>query len=220
MEIPNRLKLEQSFATRLLGLSTNQRNRLIVLAGYPPDMSKVPESFWQQVEHENREKLAAILFLLWMSSAELHGANVATDIVAHAGRVFAQAHSFRLASQLVENSKKIISAGLSAAGGVTKWEWSDILSKVFGKNRAETIAATETTVAQSMGAEWAIKSMVGLSEQDLWITEADEKVCPVCLPLDQQPRSVWLPQFSNGPPAHVNCRCTIQYANLKEPGSE
>lgn len=47
----------------------------------------------------------------------------------------------------------------------------------------------------------------------VWITEKDEKVCPVCRPRDEQIYPIeMLPDW----PAHWNCRCTLQIVDMEE----
>lgn len=45
----------------------------------------------------------------------------------------------------------------------------------------------------------------------LWHTSRDDRVCPVCRPLHGRPREEWQVQFPLGPPAHVACRCFVDY---------
>lgn len=46
-----------------------------------------------------------------------------------------------------------------------------------------------------------------------WVTARDEKVCPICRPLNDKPEYLWTKDFPNGPPAHPVCRC---YLNWRE----
>ena len=45
----------------------------------------------------------------------------------------------------------------------------------------------------------------------LWHTSRDDKVCPQCRPLHGRPRDEWETTFPLGPPAHIACRCYIDY---------
>ena len=83
----------------------------------------------------------------------------------------------------------------------------DDLAPLFGRSRAELIAATEITKAYDRANEltWEASDVVGETE---WITVADERVCPVCgalngeiAPLGESFRGGYLP------PAHPRCRC-------------
>lgn len=212
MELPNRLALEDSFATRLLGLSRQQRNRIIALAGWPPDLNKIPDEEWQRIERENREKLAAILLLIWLASAELHGADVSRGNIWIKGHEWAQQHSITLASELNETTRSVLARVLATTPEITKAVWATALDAVFGEDRATKIAATETTAAQTAAGE-AVRPH---GPNDVWWTEGDEAVCPKCSPLHKQPRAVWESVYPEGPPSpHPACRCWIQYEGTK-----
>jgi len=45
----------------------------------------------------------------------------------------------------------------------------------------------------------------------VWITARDDRVCPICGPLDSQRYEHWRDSFPSGPPAHPNCRCGLRY---------
>jgi SPP1 gp7 family putative phage head morphogenesis protein len=78
-------------------------------------------------------------------------------------------------------------------------------SKVFSKAqyRMETIARTETLRAHNQGRRKFYR-LVGVESLE-WLTAADERVCPVCGPLDGK---VFLEKEFPAQPAHPNCRCT------------
>jgi len=93
----------------------------------------------------------------------------------------------------------------------------DISHRIYGPHRAAVIATTETTRGQHFGSETAVAGTVGISQDDLWFTVRDRRVCPVCEPLHGRPRSYWGRFYAIGPPdPHAVCRCYIQYANLGE----
>ena len=85
--------------------------------------------------------------------------------------------------------------------------------------RADKIARTETMRASNEGLleTWAQAEEAGIltgTEQKEWITTPDDRLCPVCEPLDGV--NVALDgTFSvdgaeiDAPPAHPNCRCTM-----------
>lgn len=82
--------------------------------------------------------------------------------------------------------------------------------------RARTIARTETLRASNEGTRQAWKQakdqgyLTGTETRE-WITTPDDRLCPICLPLDGE--VVGLDEvFSVGvmtPPAHPRCRCAI-----------
>lgn len=86
----------------------------------------------------------------------------------------------------------------------------DALTPVFGPSRAELIASTEVTrvfTQATLLAEASNPYTVAYRFQ----TSADERVCPICSPLNQQTT----PKNSSGfgdlgwPPLHPRCRCSI-----------
>lgn len=80
--------------------------------------------------------------------------------------------------------------------------------------RAETIARTETVAAANEGQLqlWRQAQANGLLKANArrqWITTPDERLCPVCRPLNGKtaPLDGPFPGGFMNPPAHPNCRC-------------
>ena len=106
------------------------------------------------------------------------------------------------------------------AEGVKEEEGIDDLksrvSGVFGESalkRAEKIARTEVLRASNFATDEAYKQS-GIVKGKEWLTALDERVCPICEPLDGKKTSKkGLFSTSVGevpyPPAHPNCRCTL-----------
>lgn len=99
-------------------------------------------------------------------------------------------------------------------------ELADEIASIIGdEDRADKIAHTETMRAANEGVleAWQQATESGLlegTEKKEWITTPDDRLCPICEPLDGQ--TVGLnEQFDveggdlDGPPAHPNCRCTL-----------
>jgi len=98
---------------------------------------------------------------------------------------------------------------------------ADEIADVVGidPSRAETIARTETMKASNAGQQlaWDQAAEEGLltgDESMEWIVTPDDRLCPICEPLDGQ--TVPLGGMFDvdgedveGPPAHPNCRCTV-----------
>ena len=80
----------------------------------------------------------------------------------------------------------------------------DILTPIFGEVRAQMIAATEITRIFAEGNASAWES-TGFVSQQKWMTNRDDRVCPICGPRDGQLYNLKDPEFT--PPAHVRCRC-------------
>lgn len=100
---------------------------------------------------------------------------------------------------------------------------ADQIEEIIGDAaRAETIARTETMKASNDGQQllWeeaAEKGLLTGLEKKEWIVTPDDRLCPVCEPMDGV--QVELGGFFSvdgeqleGPPAHPNCRCTIGLA--------
>lgn len=91
------------------------------------------------------------------------------------------------------------------------------------KQRAELIARTETMTAINEGRASMMQEVVDtglLLETEVtktWATAKDERVCPVCGPMDgvsvQRNETFVLPDATEieQPPAHPNCRCVVTY---------
>lgn len=99
-------------------------------------------------------------------------------------------------------------------------ELADQIGDLIGDDaRAETIARTETMRASNQGQleAWNQATEAGLltgREQKEWIVTPDDRLCPICEPMD----GVNVPldadfdvdgDMIDGPPAHPNCRCTV-----------
>ena len=79
--------------------------------------------------------------------------------------------------------------------------------------RAEVIAATEVTAATTAG-EWRTvlaAAAFGILLSPRWYTAEDERVCDICGPLNGAPIEVFGGWAANGPPAHPNCRCFLEW---------
>lgn len=256
MEIPNRRQLETGYAVRMEQLTKKHRRELVRLLGSPPDPSKVPESFWQEVRDEMERENATLLLLLFLASARYHAfgsvkepttqSNIGDTLQSEAER-YGNERSREVADSYATTSRErfqtfadevrtIQTAPASTTvdpptipnnappiptvrrlPDLTPEERERItrgFDKVFGKGRAKSIAITETTQAQSAGGDAGVRHTFGTSLGDLWITENDARVCPICSPLHRTRREFWGLKYVNGPPAHPNCRCVVAYVNV------
>ena len=192
-ELVNRGQFESDFQSKFAALNGKWRKQLTAIAGDPPDPAKIPAEFWQQVQNDAEAELILFLYLIFLAAAAQHGADA--DAVGGQATSWASIRSHLLAGQYVTNSREMIEAG----------------NDPFTDSRAERIAATETTNAAVDGAELGAVLTDGLSAKDTWFTRNDDRVCPICGPLHAKKRTVWGAEFPNGPPAHPNCRCHVDY---------
>lgn len=99
-------------------------------------------------------------------------------------------------------------------------EFDDRLESIFGPDRAERIAKTETTRAQTAGREPVKRSFetdTGNRMLGIWRHRAPKEKgthpCPLCAPLVGTSETEWgriNPEAAIGPPLHVNCDCVIE----------
>ena len=86
----------------------------------------------------------------------------------------------------------------------------DSLATLVKPQRAKMVAATEITRSFQHGLDKAVEAFEaqhGRRIRKIWRTQKDERVCPICAPLDRQPSEDWESRFPKGPPAHPVCRC-------------
>lgn len=204
MDPKDQASLEQELAGKLARLSNRHRLEALEYLGDSMDPERIPQSFWDRVERETNELLAAALILIFLASSEGVGADMAA--LAVAGAAFAAKRATAVASSVAGTIRDRL-ATAAAGGGVTK----DAVATAFGN--AAVVAATETTVAVSAGSDAGITATVGTSLDDLWIAEPN--ACPICEELHRTSRRIWARRFPDGPPGHPSCRCRIKWANLK-----
>jgi SPP1 gp7 family putative phage head morphogenesis protein len=145
------------------------------------------------------------------------GTTIALDTLQNVGLAFdwqlahtqAAAWASRYSFDLVQGINRTSQGRLQTA--VSDWfrepttirDLQNELAPTFGKQRAKLIAQTETTRAAHEGAVAGYEQS-GVVAGLQWQTSADERVCPVCGPL----QGTNLPMRGGStPPAHPGCRC-------------
>jgi len=127
---------------------------------------------------------------------------------------WAEAQAVILAAIITEQTQQRTADALRRSSQ-TGEDLAESLQATFGRARAEVVAATEITRAISVGEAAAVAfilAQTGEEPRAIWITERDDRVCPICAPLHQMPEDKWRHKFAAGPPAHPNCRCWLEYA--------
>lgn len=216
-EVANRMELEAKVAREMGRLAGSHRRELEELLGNPPDASRVPPSFWDKVERETENTLLLLLLLIAAESAMHHGLTDRTTAQASV-QTWAEEQANTISRQWVANSKDLLATGqrewedrIQSTGAVPRADVRDRTLKIFGPTRVEGLAINETTRANYAGGEAAVSQLGGTSPEDTWLTAEDAKVCEICGPLHDQPRSQWSRFFPAGPPAHPRCRCYVVY---------
>lgn len=193
-DLSSRGRYENELAAALL-LSWDDPIR-VALAGGTPD--------WDAMEGEIARRSSvplrrATLAAAALMSLEMTGTRaLPRDFDADTGQPDA------LARGLVSTRRSEWRSAESPQAWVDRW---------MSAGAAEAIAATEVTTAISNG-EALVRmefSKLGVDLEAVWRIDPRSNVCPVCMGLNGSSEKVWRRRFPNGPPAHVNCRCYLDY---------
>lgn len=225
MELLNRDRLERQFSTRLGTLSKRHADQLARLLGNPPNVANVPDGFWAQVQREQEDEMQALMLLIFLASADQHATAADVDVTAglvgrmeSQGVAFSRSRANQVANGFIQHSRDMLGNAaqrwrdqIDAGNTITQAEVDADIDSIFGNRRMDGIAVNETTQAQYAGGDNLIRATVGISQKDRWFTRSDRHVCSVCSPLHRTLRDVWERDFPQGPPAHPNCRCWIEF---------
>ncbi len=168
------------------------------------------------------------LLLPFMQDAALTGAGTALDkltsglgigvdwdLVNRDAARWSREYTYSLVSRITDSSQRYLQQQVSnfVESGQPLKHLIASLTPMFGPVRADMIAATETTRAYAEG-NLAVWKQSGVVDGVRWMTAEDERVCPVCKPLDGLTGDLATGVLYNGktykPPAHVRCRCYLQ----------
>lgn len=202
---------ERELARKLGKALAAQLGRLMEFS--PEELSRLPQSFWDE---------EARLLLAWMSPelqkmvedaavVTVAGFPVGADwaLINQEALNWAATYAFDLVKGITATSAETVRKAVSAfisTPGVTTGDIVDRIASTFGAVRAESIAVTEVTRAYAQGQILAADQAraLGLGVSEVWQTNRDELVCPLCGPNQGKPRGQWT--VSNAP-AHPRCRC-------------
>jgi hypothetical protein len=212
-DLQNRDQHEAEFAYGISAVLNRQRRELAAMG------LEAAAKRDSAARKQHEDELAAILFLLllrpWEDSYGYLSGSLGLieprSVRADARDMWARDYSRQLSWDLDDTNQEVINRTyLKQLQGETLTAAQSALAVLSSLNRIETIAITETTRAASEGEEAAagrIQIVRGMLLMPYWFTQRDERVCPVCGPLHDQPGTVWRHRFASGPPAHVRCRC-------------
>jgi hypothetical protein len=124
---------------------------------------------------------------------------------------WARAYAGQLIVGITDQTRAYVGRAVEAylqTPGMTRGQLEARLGAAFSPRRAESIAITEITRAAAEGMRIAQEQLeaAGLSYERVWNTNADDRTCPRCGPLNGKTESSW---SGGGPPAHVRCRCFV-----------
>ena len=92
---------------------------------------------------------------------------------------------------------------------LTQGELRELLSGTYSPVRAEMIARTEVTRAAVEGERAFVRGLErqGVQLTPVHVTRADDIVCPICGPRNDQP----IERDDQFPPLHPRCRCWVNW---------
>jgi len=128
---------------------------------------------------------------------------------------WAGSYTYDLVSKLTDTTRDVVRGAVErfvATPGMTRDDLLAILQPAFGDVRAGMIATTEVTraYAEATNTYQQMLDDLGIRMARVWNTNNDDdRVCSICGPMDGEPENRWPSDLQAGPPAHVNCRCTI-----------
>ncbi len=210
-------KQERSIASGLRGIFARQRKRLTASQRWDEFRKEFAELMERKIK-ETHEGAAMLAFLLMIQGSPV-APKYDGKVLQWKSEPYAKRRAKWLAKEIEQRTKDAIdklkkereNQAKETGKPIAPLKPSDLVP-VIGPDNAESIAITETTTANTEGETEAIKKAekAGATITVLWKTEKDDRVCPICRPLDGQPESVWGNRFDKGPPAHPRCRCEIQ----------
>lgn len=234
-------KLDEKLAAALaLVLAQEQERFTKQLRDATANMDAIPPGYWDSFEAIVAQALAADLEQAYLLSAREQAAQekfkldeASLILAAHA---WATEHAAAAASSFIENSRKWIEEALAdakaehlaaVAQGKQKADQaaalaaflllsiSEQLDFVFGKTRAEGMAATLVTKGNTDAGRAMIDEIqvsTGLQYRGYW--HAERTACDICAALHGSGPDVWAISTPDGPPKHPNCRCYLKYRRV------
>lgn len=215
MDVPNRGKLESKLSRALGKQFASQRRELLSLLGDPPNIGKVPASFWEQAGAEFTQLVEPFLADVYKEqvAAMLDDIGVSWDQANEAAAKWAAQYTFDLVTGITSNSQATLQEAINKyfQDGLTLSDLTDSISQAFGPARAELIAITEITRAAAFGEMETVSTLEGQGFvfTPVWQTSNDDMVCEICGPLHNE---ALVGEFDGlFPPAHPGCRCWVNH---------
>jgi hypothetical protein len=220
----NRAEREAKLARALARLSASQRTRLFAIMGDPPKLENVGAEYWDGAFKELQGVLTPELESIFVDSAmELVGATPAIgvdwDLVNRGAADWARRYGGDLVRSIDDKTKQAVRDAVADYydEGLNLGQLRERLGRWFSPVRADMIATTEVTRASVQG-ERAIADEVakeGIQMVEVWQTNNDELVCPICGPRHGKVLGDGWTR-ADGPPAHPRCRCWVGH-ELRRP---
>jgi len=193
---------------------------------YAPDakgirtLPPLPADFWEWDEEDQLD------FALSLQDARVKGADLLLENIAvgidstqinQRARTRAQRYAGQLIRDIDATTQQAVRDTIARFVETPGMTIGDVMSQLpFDERRALTVAVTEITRAFADGAKDAgeelKKKHPDIRIIKTWFTNEDDRVCPVCGPLNSKTVD-FDSEFDtdlDAPPAHPNCRCWMQ----------
>jgi len=220
MDLANRAEIERRLARVLSRDLRSEMGKLLDYLGDPPDLSRVPADYWQNGWRGLQKDVEPILMDVFLQQAEaaMNSVGVGTDWAAinMAASNWARTQGETILKELFNKTYEGVSVTVPKffEQDWTIGDLSAALERWYSPVRAEMIAITETTRAAVEGEVAVMRELEkesGLHMVEVWLTNNDERVCPICAPRNGKPIV-----GGNRPPAHPRCRCMIGWEHEKQ----
>jgi SPP1 gp7 family putative phage head morphogenesis protein len=213
--VPLDRQVEEASFVRVVARELSKQRRA-VLEIAKRESPQLDELFWEEHRVSMEAALIPVLVGIYDRAVGKVELNIKQDYIGElASRAYRWARSYagELVRGITQTSQRIVRGALAdfvSTPGMTTRDLRDILATTFGPARAQTIAVTETTRAYYEGGKEAASEIekLGFEMVGIWRTANDERVCPICAPLNGKPEKEW---GGLTPPAHPNCRCDVAY---------
>lgn len=213
-DFAQRAEFERKIARALGKTMAGQLADLLDKLGDPPNLNNLASDYWEQFSELLRGAIQPILESAMVARvSELLGERSIGFDVAIANQraaAWARQYTFELVSGITNNTRDALREQIAGffEDQRTIGDLKESIARLFGAVRAEMIAITETTRAASEAEQLFAGELekLGLRTTQVWQTNNDDAVCPICGPLNQVRRGEG---WTSPPPAHVRCRCWI-----------
>lgn len=217
MDFTQRAEWEARLASTLGRLGEKQKREVLRLLGDPPRLENIAMSYWEQYRNELQAVLEGDFEAIYLqSAANFIGSQPAFGVdwslINRAASDWARRYTFGMVGGLSDVARQGLQELIPRfyERQMTLGELRERLGQWFGPVRADMIATTETTRAAVAGEEGVAGELrnQGIDMTEIWQTNNDEIVCPICGPRNGQPRGS---NWTVPPPAHPRCRCWVTH---------
>jgi len=218
--VSERDKFQRELARRLGKAWDGELAELMKYVGDPPNLSNVPESYWNNGGKKLRAAVTPVFEEIYVAQATrfYNDARIVVDWMTTNQRAvdWAGQHAGELIKQWGKTNRDTLIDYIQKyyQNDWTRQDLIDRLSPLFGERRARTIAITETTNAAVQSERECVRDLQskGFEFKETWRVsenEADRSHCD-CESKDGKPCSE-----VGYPPEHINCECYVEYERVE-----